>query len=155
MEQKTITRIISGQKVISLDMREKIKTMSDIELDQFILARLGFDGTYDENGRPNHLRFDMSGMCERFNWLKESREIMDLFIDCGIYDRVVFIHVNAYKGRMHVFYKWWEDNDYLYSNKKTTVQVLDLTDYGTREIVKRLLTFFCIDNQDKKERRLI
>lgn len=154
MDQKTIQEIISNTKAKRFDMREKIKTMSDIELDQFILARLGFDGTYDENGRKNHLRFDMSGMCKRFSWLKESREIMDLFIDCGIYDRVNFIHVDAYKGGMHVFYKWWGDDDYHYANGKTTARVLDLSDWGTREIVKRLLTFFCLENQDKNQRRL-
>jgi hypothetical protein len=154
MEQKTISEIISGQKVISLNMREKIKTMSDAELEQFILARLGFDGTYDEDGRSNHLRFDMSGMSERFIWLKESRQMMDLFIDCGIYDRVVFIHVDAYKGGIHMFYKWWEDDDYFHTDGESTVQVMDLTNMGTREILKTIIQFFCIDNQDKKQRRL-
>jgi hypothetical protein len=136
------------------DMRKKITTMSDVELDQFILARLGFDGSYGEDGRTNHLRFDMSGMSKRFSWLKESREIIDLFIDCGIYDRVVFIHVDAYKGGMHMFYKWWEDNDYLYTDGETAVGVMDFTSMGTRDIIKRIIKFFCIENQNKSVRRL-
>lgn len=154
MDQKTIKEIISNTEVKAFDMREKIKTMSDVELDQYILARLGFDGTYDEDGRTNHLRFDMSGMCERFSWLKESREIINLFIDCGIYDRVVFIHVDAYKGGVHLFYKWWDDNDYLYTDGETSVGVMDLTNMGTRDIIKRIIKFFCIENKDKSQRRL-
>jgi hypothetical protein len=138
-----------------ITMREKIKTMSDVELDQFILARLGFDGTYDEHGRSNHLRFEMSGISDpSFKWIKENRDIWDLFIDCGIYDRICVFYMDAYKGGIRLFYKWFDDDDYLYINGEVKAQVIDFTSMGTREIIKDTLKFFCVENQDKGVRRL-
>ena len=128
-------------------MREKIKTMSDQELDAFILERLGFDGTVVD-GTKIHLRFDMTGISDpNFKWIKENKDIWDLFIDCGLYDRVCLFYMDTYKGNVHLFYKWFEDNDYLYKNGETHIGVIDFTNNGTREIIKRTLKFFCVDNQ--------
>ncbi len=157
MEQKSITlqELIENAKPKPFSMREKIKTMSDTELGQFILARLGFDGTYDEDGRKNHLRFDMTGISDpKFIWIKENKDIWDLFIDCGLYDRVCLFYMDTYKGGVHLFYKWFEDNDYFYNDGESTVQVMDLTNKGTREMIWHCLKFFCQDNQDKQVRRL-
>ena len=128
-------------------MREKIKTMSDQELDEFILGRLGFDGTVVD-GTKIHLRFDMSGISDpNFKWIKENKDIWDLFIDCGLYDRVCLFYMDTYKGNVHLFYKWFEDNDYLYKNGETHIVVIDFTNDGTREIIKRTLQFFCVDTR--------
>jgi hypothetical protein len=158
---RTISDIISEfksneNKVTKITMREKIKTMSEVELDQFILARLKFDGTYDEDGRPNHLRFDMSGYYgQDFSTFIENREIWDLFIDCGIYDRVSLFHFDTYKGCVTLAYKWFHDDTEFYNTTGITeINVIEFNGSGTREIIKYVLKFFCIDNQDKWERRL-
>jgi hypothetical protein len=137
------------------DMRKKILTLSEDEMDQFILARLKYVGTFDEDGRTNHLRFDMSGISDpNFKWIKENKDIWDLFIDCGLYDRVCLFYMDTYKGNVHLFYKWFEDDDYLFRDCDATMGVLDFTNMGTRDMIKRALKFFCIENQDKKVRRL-
>jgi hypothetical protein len=150
---ENLNKTFNMDKIIT--MREKIKTMSDAELDQFILARLKFDGTYNEHGQSNHLRFEMSGISDpSFKWIKDNRDIWDLFIDCGIYDRVCLFHMDAYKGGVCLFYKWFGDDDYLYTDGEVTAQVIDFTSSGTRKIIKDVLKFFCVENQDKPIRRL-
>jgi hypothetical protein len=144
-----------------LTMREKILTMSEEELDDFILERLGYTGEVDEDGRTEHLRFDMSGISDpKFEWLIENRKIWDLFIDCGIYDRVSVFHMEFYKGNAHLYYKWFQDNFEISSDDmplydaESIVGVIDFTGLGTREIIKTGLKFFCIENQRKEVRRL-
>lgn len=135
-------------------MRDKIKTMNDQELDTFILERLGFDGEVVD-GVKTHLRFEMSGISDpKFEWIKENREIWDLFIDCGIYDRVCLFYMETYKGGVHLFYKWFDDDDYTYETGVTNVNVVDFTTAGTRGIIKNVLRLLCIDNQEKSVRRL-
>jgi len=135
-------------------MRDKIKTMNDQELDAFILERLKFDGSVVD-GVKIHLRFDMSGISDpKFEWIKENKDIWDLFIDCGIYDRICLFYMDTYKGNVHLFYRWFEDNDYLFKNGTTNVNVIDYTTNSTREIIKSTLKLFCIDNQDKDMRRI-
>lgn len=135
-------------------MRDKIKTMNDQELDAFILERLKFDGSVVD-GVKIHLRFDMSGISDpKFEWIKENKDIWDLFIDCGIYDRICLFYMDTYKGNVHLFYRWFEDNDYLFKNGTTNVNVIDYTTNSTREIIKSTLKFFCVDNQDKDMRRI-
>lgn len=138
-----------------INMREKIKTMSDEELDQFILARLKFNGTYDENGRPIHLRFDMSGYYgENFESFIENREIWDLFIDCGIYDKLCLFHFDTYKGCVTLAYKWFDDHDFFNTDGQATINVIDFSSWGTRSIIKSVLKLFCIEDKDHYDRRL-
>lgn len=138
-----------------ITMRERVKTMSDIELDQYILGKLGYKGEYNEEyGQSIHLRFDRTGISDPdFKFIKENKDIWDLFIECGIYDRLCLFYMDVYKGGLHIFYKWFEDNDYLYQNTQATVNVMTF-DTGTREIIKDVIKFFCIDNQDKAIRRM-
>lgn len=63
-------------------MSDKISQMSDIELDSFIRERL-VDGESEK-------RFDMSGYGEHNQCHMHNTEILNLFADCGIYDRMTF-----------------------------------------------------------------
>ncbi|MDI3349433.1 hypothetical protein DCBHLPFO_00691 [Mycoplasmopsis arginini] len=62
--------------------------------------------------------------------------------------------METYKGGVHLFYKWFDDDDYTYETGVTNVNVVDFTTAGTRDIIKNVLRLLCIDNQEKSVRRL-
>ena len=121
-------------------MREKLLTMSEDELRSFVKERLTveFQKKVDDHIRhcdisKEHLRFDMSGYGIGDNdCYFHNLEIVKLFADCGIWDHVAFLYLDAYKGTMKLYWKWWcgdeddHDTDDQYSGESTTNIIMDI-----------------------------
>lgn len=81
-------------------MREKLLTMTDDEIRIFIRERL----------EPGHIRFDMSGYGDGFKsntCYFENLEILKRFHDCGIWDFVTYLYLDAYKGTLTLYWRYW------------------------------------------------
>jgi hypothetical protein len=129
-------------------MREKLLQMNDKELDLFILNRLLSDNlTEDEirEGRLNHRRFDMSGYGEDNSCQIHNTAILNLFRDCGIYDHVTFLYLDAYKGTITIYYQWWNENKF---------EEEEYGGLGTREIITDILKRFYINSTQRSVRRM-
>lgn len=84
-------------------MREKLLTMTDDEIRIFIREKL----------EPGHIRFDMSGYGNGFKsntCYFENFEILKRFHDCGIWDFVSYLYLDAYKGTMTLYFQFWENS---------------------------------------------
>ena len=110
-------------------MIDTIKKMNDEELESLIRERLKLN---------KHQRFDMSGYGENGSCHINNTEILNLFSDLGIYNRVKFLNLDAYKGMMTLYYAGWNDDEFRCDEK-------DLSGYGTVEIIKEILKLTVID----------
>lgn len=142
----------------TLTMQEKVRSMDGPQLDAFILERLQFpkDHVYTQHddehpeGRSKHLRFDMSGFGDNCSCAIHNNRIIQLFADCGIYNKMTFMHLDCYKGNVTLHYLWWKD-----SQDSQLTRSKDYTSYGTRAIIKSLLINLCVnENANQLERRL-
>lgn len=132
--------------------RDLIKNMSPSELETFVRKRLQYDQHQrsefrpDENPNPKiqHRRFDMSGYGDDNNSCYiHNFNILNLFRDCGIYDSVSYLYLDAYKGTVTVYYKWFNGND---NHEK------DYAGSGTVEIIISLLQALSINCKKPKRR---
>lgn len=85
-----------------------IRKMDSEELSDFIYSRLQFNPhqlqeMHNANVEP-HRRFDMSGYGRDGSCVLHNQAILNLFADCGIYDHVDYLFVDAYKGGITVYY---------------------------------------------------
>ena len=137
-------------------MREEIKKMNDVILKDFIRNRLKLSsheiGSFKLPVVENvlhtdpiiHKRFDMSGLGKNNSCQVYNTNILNLFADCGIYDYVNYLYLDAYKGTITLYYKFWGEKE---SGED------ELGGYGTVDILKYILEKFCLKTLDKKERR--
>jgi len=105
-----------------LEPREFIMKASEDEIKDFIRERLSRElnrklGSHLRNKdvkellKSEHLRFDMSGYGAGDNdCYFNNFEILKLFSDCGIWDFVSYLYLDAYKGTMTLYWGWWENS---------------------------------------------
>lgn len=133
--------------------RDIIKNMSSVELELFIRKRLQYDQHQRSEFRPDenqssknqHRRFDMSGYGDDNNSCYiHNFNILNLFRDCGVYDSVSYLYLDAYKGTVTVYYKWFNGDE---NHQK------DFAGCGTVEIISILLQALSI-NCNKPKRRM-
>ncbi len=101
-------------------MRVKLLDMTTEEIKEFIRERLAFDKSLLKHFRTidayqvkaiEHYRFDMSGYGDGDNdCYFENLEILKKFADCGIWDYVAYLYLDAYKGTMTLYWGWWENS---------------------------------------------
>ena len=133
-------------------MREKLLIMSDNEIRDFVRERLQFKtkniGCHLRHVdivnflETEHLRFDMSGYGVDNSCYFQNMKILKKFRDCGIWDYCRFLYLDAYKGSMTLYFRWWRDND---NHSNTGVNInKDYTCWGTVEIIRDIITRFYI-----------
>jgi hypothetical protein len=130
------------------NISEHIKKMSDVELDFFVRERLKFPrheltADTDSNGRLIHKRFDMSGYGDCGSCQIHNTSIINLFSDCGIYDKIKFFYLDSYKGDMDLIYQGWDNDEVLRVN---------FSGFGTVEIIKEILKILVINCNFKTRR---
>lgn len=131
---------------------QDIKKMNDEQLQSFVRKRLEYNGhQLDElrglvfhNENP-HRRFDMSGYGDgKGSCVRHNTDILNLFSDCGIYNQIQYLFLDAYKGSMTLYYKGWEQNKSL---------ECDLAGGGTVEVIMQILKLTVINCSFPQRRR--
>lgn len=122
-------------------MREQIKLMDDFQLETFIRSRLDYS---DDESFVEKRRFEFSGYGENNSCFLHNTDIINLFRDCGIYDYLTYLVIDAYKGFITLYYRWWNE-------EKT--QTLEMDNIGTVEIIKEMLYLLYINVKDRPLRR--
>jgi hypothetical protein len=132
----------------------EISKMNEKQLDKFILDRLSFgssiDGSLrhidrDDSKKQEHYRFEMSGfdMNGVGSCTKENLFILNLFANCGIYDYTKFMFLDFYKGVVTLYFQYWRTDD---------VIELDLSGYGTRQIIKEVIERTVLSGKSTRRR---
>ena len=131
-------------------LSDKIEGMNKQELESFVRERLKFDrheleGLNIDGDKEPHRRFDMSGYGENGSCHIYNTKILNLFADCGIYDRMKFLYLDAYKGGMTLHYATWDEDEFRCDKE-------EYAGLGTVEIIIEILnlTFICTS----KKRRM-
>jgi hypothetical protein len=128
-----------------------LQTLDEESLEMFIRGRLQYSATdvpkpHEERpGKTPHKRFDMSGYGENNACHIYNTNILNLFADCGIYDCIRYLYLDAYKGSMTLYYSFWDGKD---AGKSE-----DFAGMGTVEIITWILQNFSI-NCTKEKRRM-
>lgn len=129
-------------------LSEKIEKMNDQELESFVRERLKFNRHELEGlkiaGEP-HRRFDMSGYGENGSCHIYNTSILNLFSDCGIYDRMKFLYLDAYKGSMTLHYAMWEEDEF-HCDKE------EYSGLGTVDIIIEILNLTVINCTSTKRK---
>lgn len=138
-------------------MENKLKQMTDEELNGFVRQRLLFESDVLHSMRQfdihDHYRFDMSGgvdedlgECNVYN-----NRLLMKFVDCGIYDYVNYLYVYSYKGQIDIHYGDWADEEIIGKDDdywcKRKGYVKNYGGYGTTEIIVDILKRLVIDKK--------
>lgn len=136
----------------TITTRDLIKKMNDAELELFIRNRLKYDNhqlaelrleNMDERS-AQHRRFDMSGSGQDNSCYIHNFNILNLFRDCGIYDKVRYLYLDAYKGHMTLYYRWFNEEE---------GREIEFGGWRTVGIITEILKTFSIDCK-KPNRRM-
>lgn len=102
-----------------LETRKLLLQMPDNDIEDYIRERLiselkkriGEHVKYADF--REHIRFDMSGYGIGDNdCYFNNLDILKLFTDCGIWDYVTYLYLDAYKGDMILYWRWWLNSSY-------------------------------------------
>jgi len=113
---------------------EWLKVLTEEEVKNYIREALSFDDVLDQLRhvehdsnllKKEHRRFNMTGFHET---ILHNFNILNTFIELGIYDHVDYLYLKFYKGIGILYLK--SDLDYT---------EVDLGGYGTTEIIYRIL----------------
>ena len=93
------------------DVSKSVSKMTDEQLEEFVRGRLAYGRHALSETRSEekpHKRFDMSGYGDRCGSCQlHNTAILNLFADCGIYNKILVIYLVAYKGTMVLYYTPW------------------------------------------------
>lgn len=140
-----------------LETRELIMRMSDDQLEEYVRDHLKFllhqkykgltdhlrhiDGLSDE-----HLRLDMSGYGtdEDNSCYFRNLNILKGFRNFGIWDFVSYLYLDAYKGTVTLYWKWWNNPELDVDNYE-----LEFTGDTTTEIITEIIKKLSIEPRRK------
>ncbi|MFT4781488.1 MAG: hypothetical protein ACI9SD_001174 [Pseudohongiellaceae bacterium] len=134
--------------MIAINLKSKTKE----KLLEFIRERLSFNDEIQSHLRytdkeifnTEHKRFEMSGYEGKTGeCTKHNLAILNLFADLGIYDYTSYLFLDFYKGIGTLYFQYFGENE----NHE-----LELSGYGTTEIIDMILQKTVLSNRSTRRR---
>ena len=128
--------LIADEKTIKEAIRERLKTE--------LFNKINGGHIRQTDLSKEHLRFDMSGYgVEEYGSYMRNLDILKLFADFGIWDYVAYVYLDAYKGIMTLYWKWWNAPNGVEDGNFSTED--EFSGYTTTEIIYEIIKKLSIE----------